>query len=105
MIVTFEEEYLQKMYKTGKSSDKKHRYQPEIIRKYQICINYLLRASCIEALFTINSLNYETLKGNKAGISSIRINNQYRIEFTVHKKEDEDIVTICNILELSNHYK
>ncbi|HHV86467.1 MAG TPA: addiction module killer protein, partial [Petrimonas sp.] len=40
-------------------------------------------AERIEDLFTINSLNYEVLKGDKAGISSIRVNNQYRIEFTV----------------------
>lgn len=105
MIVLFEEEYLQTLYDTGKSSDKKHRFQPAVIRKYQICIQYLLGASNIEALFAINSLNYEVLKGDKAGISSIRVNSQYRIVFTVTKQGNEPIVTICNILELSNHYK
>lgn len=48
---------------------------------------------------------YETGKGDKAGISSIRVNDQYRIEFTVSEEENETIVYICNILELSNHYK
>lgn len=105
MEVTFDKTYLREMYITGKSSDKKHRFQPEIIRKYQICIRYLLGASSIEALFAINSLNYETLKGNKAGISSIRVNNQYRIEFTVTEQGSESVITVCNILELSNHYK
>lgn len=105
MIVTFQEEYLQILYEKGKSSDKKHRYQPEIIRKYQIGIRYLLDASSIEALFTINSLNYEVLKGDKAGISSIRVNKQYRIEFIVTEQGTEPIVTVCNILDLSNHYK
>lgn len=105
MIVIFEEEYLQTLYDTGKSGDKRHRYQPEIIRKYQICIRYLIGASNIEALFTINSLNYEVLKGDKNGISSIRVNKQYRIEFTVTEQGVDSIVTVCNILELSNHYK
>ncbi|HHV85760.1 MAG TPA: addiction module killer protein, partial [Petrimonas sp.] len=59
----------------------------------------------IEDLFTINSLNYEVLKGDKAGISSIRVNNQYRIEFTVTDNGAEPIVSVCNIFELSNHYK
>ena len=59
----------------------------------------------MEELFTIHSLNYEVLKGDKAGISSIRVNNQYRIEFTVSEQDSETIVYICNILELSNHYK
>jgi Plasmid maintenance system killer protein len=105
MIVTFEKEYLQNLYEKGKSGDKKHRFQPEIVRKYQICIRYLLGASCIEALLPINSLNYEVLKGDKVGVSSIRVNNQYRIEFTVTKQGTESVVTVCNVLELSNHYK
>lgn len=89
----------------AKAVIKKHRYKPEIIRKYKICIRYLLGASNIEALFAVNSLNYEMLKGDKAGISSIRVNKQYRIEFTVMDQGADSIDTVCNILELSNHYK
>jgi proteic killer suppression protein len=65
----------------------------------------LFDASGIEALRRINSLNYEVLKGDKAGISSIRVNKQYRIEFTVTDSGVEPVATVCNILELSNHYK
>ena len=82
MIVTFEEKYLQELYETGKTADKRHRFQPEIVRKYQYCIRYLLGASCIEALYPVSRLNYEELKGDKSGISSIRVNKKYRIEFT-----------------------
>jgi Plasmid maintenance system killer protein len=65
----------------------------------------MLRAvSCIEDLFKFNSLNYEKLKGDKEGISSVRVNDQYRIEFTVEKIVSEIVVTVCNIIELSNHY-
>ena len=39
------------------------------------------------------------------GISSIRVNDQYRIEFTVSYQETETIIYICNILDLSNHYQ
>ena len=39
------------------------------------------------------------------GISSIRVNDQYRIEFTVSYQEAETIIYICNILDLSNHYQ
>jgi proteic killer suppression protein len=104
MIVTFDKDYLRDLYEKGKG-DKKHRFQPEIIKRYQNRINTLKRAINIEDLYTFNSLNYEVLKGDKAGISSIRVNNQYRIEFTVSNKESEPVVSICNILELSNHYK
>ncbi|MDR1880415.1 MAG: type II toxin-antitoxin system RelE/ParE family toxin [Tannerellaceae bacterium] len=105
MIVFFEENYLQELYEKGKTDDKKHRYQPEIVRKYKRCIDILFDASGIESLYGINSLNYEVLKGDKAGISSIRINRQYRIEFTVSDNGVEPVATVCNILELSNHYK
>lgn len=32
MFITFEETYLQELYEKGKTSDKKHRYQPDIVR-------------------------------------------------------------------------
>lgn len=105
MIVTFEHQYLKTLYEAGRSPDKKHRYQPDIIRRYQKAINFLRGASCIEALWRIRSLQYEVLSGDKAGLSSVRVNDQYRVEFSVTLNEDEPILTICNVIELSNHYK
>ena len=106
MIVTFDKDYLSELYYDGKCKDKKHRYQPEIIRRYKQRIDTLNAASGIEALYRIHSLNYEVLSGDKAGISSIRVNDQYRIEFLVsHEADGKESLTICNIIELSNHYK
>lgn len=105
MIVTFEQTYLEDLYKLGKCTDKKHRFQPDIIKRYQQRIKTLVSAPHIETLFQIKSLNYEVLSGDKAGISSIRVNEKYRIEFTASQKDDNQTITICNILELSNHYK
>jgi proteic killer suppression protein len=34
MDITFEKDYLREMYQAGKTTDKKHRFQPAIIRKY-----------------------------------------------------------------------
>lgn len=104
MIVTFDKDYLRELYETGKG-DKKHRFQPAIIKRYKKGIDYLKSADKVEDLFFYPSLHYEVLKGDKAGISSIRVNDQYRIEFTVSAQETETIVYICDILELSNHYK
>ena len=102
--VTFEHIYLKELYDEGKTSDKKHRFQPDIVKRYQQRIKTLVSAPRIETLYQIKSLNYEVLSGDKAGISSIRVNDKYRIEFMVNTS-DEPFVTICNILELSNHYK
>jgi proteic killer suppression protein len=106
MIVTFGKEYLRELYETGKATDKKYRFQPQVVSKYIRCVDILVGAPNLEALYKFNSLNYEVLKGNKKGISSIRINNQYRIEFiATNLNETEANVTICSIIELSNHYK
>lgn len=105
MEIIFDKEYLRQLYEEGKTSDKKHRFQPQIVARYQLRIKVLEQAKRIEELYSVRSLRYEVLKGDKAGISSIRVNDQYRIEFTVRQVESETVVTICNILELSNHYK
>ena len=104
VIVTFDQAYLKELYDQGKTSDKKHRFQPDIVKRYQQRIKTLEAAPRIETLYQIKSLNYEVLSGDKVGISSIRVNDKYRIEFTVSLL-DNPVVTICNILELSNHYK
>lgn len=105
MEIVFDKDYLRQLYETGKAEGKKHRFQPQIVSRYQLRIKMLEQANGIEELYAIRSLHYEVLQGDKAGISSIRVNDQYRIEFTVKQMSSETVVTICNILELSNHYK
>ena len=101
MIVTFEKDFLRVLYETGKI-DKKHHYQPDIVKRYQKCIGILKRALNVEELYAIHSLNYKVLKGDKEGISSIRVNDKYRIEFSISEHDTETIVYICNILDLNN---
>ena len=105
MVIKFDKVYLEELYKTGKTTDKKYRYQPGIVKKYQSRIETLESAEKVEELFIINSLHYEVLQGDKKGISSIRVNNQYRIEFKTTQVVTETVLTVCDILELSNHYK
>jgi proteic killer suppression protein len=105
MEITFKEDYLQEMYRKGKTTDKKHWCQPAIIRKYIRIIDLMIDLPDVFALKKYNSLHYEQLKGNKAGLSSVRVNDQYRIEFEEKSISDQIIATICNITELSNHYK
>lgn len=65
----------------------------------------LAEALNIEALYPLNSLNYEILSGDMKGISSIRIDKQYRLEFKVSTTDSEPIITICSIIDITNHYK
>ena len=105
MEVTFNEEYLKKLYTDGDTGIKKLRFQPQIVRGYQKAVKYLIQAKCKEDLFPFKSLHFEALHGDKEGRYSVKANDQYRVEFTLTETEDKPIVTICNIMELSNHYK
>lgn len=105
MVIEFEKEYLSELYYEGKCSDKKHRFQPQVIKNYVKRIITLADALNVEALYPLNSLNYEVLTGDKKGISSIRIDKQYRLEFKVSTNDSEPIVTICSIIDITNHYK
>ena len=75
MIVTFEQTYLQELYVEGKASDKKHRFQPQVISKYIRVVNLMKQQENVLGLSMYGSLHYEKLHGDKEGKSSVRIND------------------------------
>jgi len=106
MKVEFEKEYLRELYDTGKTTDKKHRYQPQVVNGYIKCVRYLIKVVRMEDLFLINSLNYEKLKGDKKGLSSVRINDKYRLEFREIVNPNNILkIEICSLTDITNHYK
>ncbi len=104
MTVNFEQEYLYDLYTKGKVNDKKHRFQPQIVNKYIRVIKLMTAEDNVMGLAKYGSLHYEHLHGDKEGVSSVRVNDQYRIEFKEELEDGKEIATICNITELSNHY-
>ncbi len=86
MQIVFKQEYLSSLY-YEQTADKKHRFQPEVIKKYIKVVNILKNARAVEDLFPFNSLNYEKLSGDKAGIESVRVNDKYRLEFQTERVE------------------
>ena len=102
MEITFEKDYLCELFYNGKSTDKQHWYQPDIVKRYIRVVNILDSVGKTTDLFRYQSLHYEKLSGDKAGLESVRVNDQYRIEF---KSSEQEGIVICNIIELSNHYK
>jgi proteic killer suppression protein len=106
MEVTFEKKYLRELYEFEKTSDKKHRFQPQIINGYLKCVKALQRVKRMEDLFLIKSLNYEKLKGDNKGLSSLRINDQYRLEFReISSLNDQTVIELCALTDITNHYK
>ena len=102
MDIRFEKDYLRELFYDGVASDKHHRYQPDVVKRYVRVVNILDSVEKVVDLYRFRSLHYEKLVGDKKGLESVRVNNQYRIEF---RSSDKDGITICNIEELSNHYK
>ena len=105
MQIEFDKEYLRELYQTGKTSDKKHRFQPQVIKGYKKAIDVLKTSRRIEDLFPFKGLNFEVLQGDRIGLCSVRANGKYCVEFNVNSIGDEQIITICLIMELSNRYK
>jgi len=105
MIVKFGKDYLRELFEDGKCTDKHHRYQPAVVKKYVLRVVTLQNAPSVEALYPLNSLKYEVLTGDKAGVSSIRIDKQYRLEFIVGLDSAEPTITICTLEDITNHYK
>lgn len=106
MKIEFEKDYLKQLYEDGKAKGKKYRFQPSVIKQYKNSIDKLRVATRIEELFLFKSLNYEKLVGDKKGLESVKVNHQYRIEFyTTIEGEEPEIITVCSIVEHSNHYK
>ena len=79
MEITFEKDYLRELFYNGVASDKHHRYQPDIVKRYVRVVNILDLVDRISDLLRYRSLRYEKLVGDKAGLESVRVNNQYRL--------------------------
>ena len=106
MVIIFEKEYLKELYEEKRARSKKYRFQPNVVSKYIQTIDKLRAANDVEELYPIKSLNYVKLRGDKLGIESVRVDSKYRIEFyTTIEGEEPESITICSIVELSNHYK
>ena len=103
MEIKFDKEYLEELYNDGKAKNKKYRFQPQVVKKYQKRIDTLAGVTRIEELFTLNSLNFEALESSEN--YPIRIDSQYRLEFQVNDSDSEPTITICLIMDITNHYQ
>ena len=105
MEIRFEKEYLSELYYTAKTKDKKHRFQPNIIKRYIRTVDIMESVQSTEDLYRFNALNYEVLQGDKKGLESVRVGDKYRIIFKSEKIVSSTVLTICNLIDLTNHYK
>ena len=72
MVVTFNEEYLEKLYTKGETGIKKLRFQPQIVRGYQKGIKYLIQAKRKEDLFPLSLFISKHCMATKRAVSQSR---------------------------------
>jgi len=103
MEILYNKQYLKELYEEGMTSDKTHRYQPEVVMKYRRRIDTLIAANRKEDLFVFQSLHFEALQGTD--LYSIRVDLKYRLLFSLTEIGAQETLTICNIEEITNHYQ
>lgn len=106
METSFNHQILADLYEGKKVVDKEFRSNPTLVKQYIKTINKLKAVQKVEQLFQFAGLNYEKLKGNMKGYSSVRINQQYRLIFeeVANDKERFEIV-LFKLEEISKHYE
>jgi toxin HigB-1 len=103
MLVKFQNDYLEKLF-TGKPVKGKPKYSEGVVSKFKKCVLIIKNVENSMELSKFRGLNFEALKGDKKGLFSIRVDDSYRLEFSL--ENDMILLTeIAIIEELSNHYK
>lgn len=103
MQVSFANEYLEKLYHQQKLPGKP-KYDKAVIAVYIRRVDQFIAVENSNELRQFKSLHFEALKGDKQGLYSVRVNQQYRIEFRLNYDAGEQM-EIVTIEDLSNHYR
>ncbi len=107
MNIKFKDKLLADLYEGKPTSDKRFKSNKKLVEKYIKTVNKLEYASRIEDLYQLHSLNYEKVVGKLAGLSSVRIDDKYRLLFeeaTMLSDESDSPIVVLLLEEISNHY-
>lgn len=103
MKIVFNNTYLKKLY-GDEPSKGKPLYSKEVIHQFKEKILLMEQVENTNLLRRFKSLHFEALKGDKKGLYSIRVNKQYRLEFSIDN-ETLSLREIVFIENLSKHYE
>lgn len=103
MVVIIEDDYLSDLY-VGRPVKGKPRFGQEIIRGFKKHILQMKNAKNSNDLQINKSLHFEKLTGNLQGKYSIRVNDAYRIVFSLETEGKRKRIEIVFLEELNNHY-
>lgn len=103
MEIRFNNAYLENLY-AGRPLKGKPVYSKELVVQFKKTVLRIEQADNSIQLRQFRSLNLEALKGNKKGLYSVRVNKQYRLEFTL-ENDNITLLEIVLIEDLSKHYQ
>lgn len=101
MQVKFENKDLDKLYNQGKTRLK---IDKSIIKKFLIMVQRLCHADSINDLRKPPSNRFEKLQGHD-NLFSLRLNVQYRLEFTIDFEDVEKTNGRVTVVKISKHYE
>jgi len=104
MTIRIKNSYLEKLFK-GEPVPGKPKYSSGVIVKFKKTILKLQFADSIRELSALKGLNFEALKGDKAGYYSVRVDYHYRLILSIEKNESIAITEILVVEDLTNHYQ
>lgn len=95
MELEFEDERLEAIGKGTHSGD----FPVEVVRSFQRKLRFLMDAHSEQDLRQFKSLHFEKLKGDLAGRHSIRLNDRYRLVFTLRKDSNPTVLVLHEIVD------
>lgn len=102
MLVSFKDSYYELLYTGGKLPGKP-RFPPEVITVFRLRIDQIKNSASTQELRKFKSLRFEKLEPKNAPdpIYSVRVNDQYRLEFHVDSSGNVEVV---EVIRISDHY-
>lgn len=102
MEFEFKDKNLLDLYTKGKS--RKYRFEKNVIKNFVKRIASIENANTIFDLWKPPSMRFEKLEGYQNRFS-IRINDQFRLEFDIDFEDENKTKGKVKILTISKHYK
>ena len=105
MEIVFKDQFLLDLYSGKRTNDQLFKSNPLLVRKFQKAIMKISAIDNFNLISHNRGLNYEKLKGNLMGYSSVRIDKKYRL--IIKEVYDEIIpqkIKYLEIIKISNHY-
>ncbi|MEA5122029.1 MAG: type II toxin-antitoxin system RelE/ParE family toxin [Propionibacterium sp.] len=97
MRIVFEDDDLRRLAEDASYAPR--RWGADIIKAYRKKIQVLRAATDERDLYALRSLHLEQLKGNRAGSSSIRLNDQFRLVIKFRTDDDGRVVIVIEMVD------